>query len=72
MPPKIQMIFKCNPMFLHSSGITGSLLSIFLPFWKHPFQTLYFWIVAIAMFIIGALIFKKTETAICRCVVGKP
>jgi len=29
--------------------------------WKHPYQTLYFWVVAIAIFIIGALIFKKLK-----------
>ena len=57
MPPKIQTIFKLNPMFYIVQGYRESFI-YFSPFWKHPYQTLYFWIVAITIFIIGALIFK--------------
>lgn len=60
MPPKLQIVFKLNPMFYIVQGYRESFI-YFLPFWKHPFQTLYFWVVAIAMFIIGALIFKKLK-----------
>ena len=60
MPPKIQTIFKLNPMFYIVQGYRESFI-YFSPFWKHPYQTLYFWVVAIAIFIIGALIFKKLK-----------
>ena len=60
MPPKIQMVFKCNPMFYIVQGYRESFI-YFSPFWRHPYQTLYFWGVAITAFVIGALIFKKLK-----------
>jgi len=60
MPPKIQIIFKLNPMFYIVQGYRESFI-YFSPFWKHPYQTLYFWIVAVIVFVIGALIFKKLK-----------
>ncbi len=60
MPPKIQIIFKLNPMFYIVQGYRESFI-YFLPFWKHPYQTIYFWIVALIIFICGALIFKKLK-----------
>lgn len=60
MPPKIQMIFKLNPMFYIVQGYRESFI-YFIPFWKHPYQTLYFWAVAITVFVVGALIFKSLK-----------
>ncbi|MCK4487257.1 MAG: ABC transporter permease [Desulfobacterales bacterium] len=60
MPPKVQIILKLNPMFYIVQGYRESFI-YFSPFWRHPRQTLYFWVVAIAIFIIGALIFKKLK-----------
>ena len=60
MPPKIQIIFKLNPMFYIVQGYRESFI-YFSPFWKHPYQTLYFWVVAGVVFVIGALIFKKLK-----------
>ena len=60
MPPKLQVVFKLNPMFYVVQGYRDSFI-YFVPFWEHPYQTLYFWGVAIAMFGIGALIFKKLK-----------
>jgi len=60
MPPKIQMIFKLNPMFYIVQGYRESFI-YFSPFWKHPYQTLYFWVVAIIVLVMGALIFKKLK-----------
>ena len=60
MPSKLQIVLKLNPMFYIVQGYRESFI-YFLPFWKHPFQTLYFWIVAVAIFVIGALIFKKLK-----------
>jgi ABC-type polysaccharide/polyol phosphate export permease len=60
MPSKIQTIIKLNPMFYIVQGYRESFI-YFSPFWKHPYQTLYFWFVAVIIFIIGALIFKKLK-----------
>lgn len=60
MPPKIQTVFKLNPMFYIVQGYRESFI-YFSPFWKHPYQTLYFWIVAVIVLVIGALIFKKLK-----------
>jgi lipopolysaccharide transport system permease protein/teichoic acid transport system permease protein len=60
MPPGIQTIFKCNPMFYIVQGYRESFI-YFSPFWKHPIQTLYFWSVSGMFFVAGALIFKKLK-----------
>jgi lipopolysaccharide transport system permease protein/teichoic acid transport system permease protein len=60
MPAKLQVIFKLNPMFYIVQGYRESFI-YFHPFWIHPLQTVYFWTVTIAIFIAGALIFKKLK-----------
>jgi len=60
MPSNIQMILKLNPMFYIVQGYRESFI-YFSPFWNHPLLTLYFWIVAITMFVLGAYIFKKLK-----------
>jgi len=60
MPAKVQMIFKLNPMFYIVQGYRESFI-YFSPLWNHPHQTLYFWVVATSVFVIGALIFKKLK-----------
>jgi lipopolysaccharide transport system permease protein len=60
MPPKIQFILKFNPMFYIIQGYRESFI-YFTPFWNHPLQTIYFWIIAFSTFFIGALIFKKLK-----------
>ena len=60
MPHKIQMIFKLNPMFYIVQGYRESFI-YFFPFWRHPYQTLYFWALAVTIFGSGALIFKKLK-----------
>jgi lipopolysaccharide transport system permease protein/teichoic acid transport system permease protein len=60
MPPGLQVIFKGNPMFYIVQGYRESFI-YFTPFWSHPFQTLYFWGISIALFATGALIFRKLK-----------
>ena len=60
MPPKLQTIFKLNPMFYIVQGYRESFL-YFIPFWQHPYQTVYFWVVALSIFALGGLIFKKLK-----------
>ena len=58
MPEKVQFIIKLNPMYYIVQGYRESFI-YFVPFWKHPEMTIYFWLIAIFMFIIGALIFRR-------------
>jgi len=60
MPPRLQMVFKCNPMFYIVQGYRESFV-YFSPFWKHPYQTFYFWVVAVTVFVVGALVFRKLK-----------
>lgn len=58
MPDKFQIIFKLNPMYYIVQGYRESFI-YFEPFWHHPLQTLYFWIIALLMFVCGAVVFRK-------------
>ena len=58
MPQKVQFIMKLNPFYYIVQGYRESFI-YFVPFWKHPLTTLYFWTVAILLFATGALIFKR-------------
>ena len=60
MPPKIQILFKLNPMFYIVQGYRESFI-YFHPFWVHPRQTIYFWVVTGVIFGLGALIFQKLK-----------
>lgn len=60
MPPDIQTIVKLNPMFYIVQGYRESFI-YFQPFWIHPVLTIYFWAVAIILFVVGAMIFKKLK-----------
>jgi len=60
IPQKMQLIFKLNPMFYIVEGYRDSFIYA-KPFWHHPYQTLYFWIVSLVLFYLGAIIFKKLK-----------
>jgi ABC-type polysaccharide/polyol phosphate export permease len=60
MPPAVQKILKLNPMFYIVQGYRDSFI-YFSPFWRHPYQGLYFWFVAIVIFVCGALIFRRLK-----------
>jgi len=60
MPPKIQILFKLNPMFYIVQGYRESFI-YFHPFWTHPRQTIYFWGVTVIIIVIGALIFQRLK-----------
>jgi len=60
MPENLQFLVKLNPMFYIVQGYRESFI-YFIPFWNHPLQTLYFWTVAILLFVIGALIFQRLK-----------
>jgi ABC-type polysaccharide/polyol phosphate export permease len=60
MPPRLQTVLKLNPMFYIVQGYRESFI-YFFPFWRHPYQTSYFWAMAAVTFVCGALIFKKLK-----------
>lgn len=60
MPERIQFYLKLNPMFYIVQGYRESFI-FFVPFWEHPLLTIYFWSVALAFFVIGALVFQKLK-----------
>jgi lipopolysaccharide transport system permease protein/teichoic acid transport system permease protein len=60
MPVKIQPIFKLNPMLYIVQGYRESFI-YFIPFWQHPYQTAYFWVVTLSMLVIGSYIFRKLK-----------
>lgn len=60
MPPWTHIFFKLNPVYYLVQGYRESFI-YFVPFWHHPLQTLYFWAVAILLFIAGAIIFQRLK-----------
>jgi len=60
MPAKWQLAFKLNPMFYVVQGYRESFIYS-IPFWAHPRQTVYFWLIASVTFVIGAIIFQKLK-----------
>ena len=60
VPEKYQWIIKLNPMFYIIEGYRDTFINHIWFFNKH-FQTIYFWVVALAIFGLSALIFKKLK-----------
>ena len=60
MPATVQTCLKMNPMFYIIQGYRDSFI-YFVPFWHHPWLTVYFWGVAFLFFAGGAVIFRKLK-----------
>ena len=60
MPPKVHMVLKLNPLFYIVQGYRDSFID-FIPFWNHPYLTLYFCLVTAIVFCLGAFIFWKLK-----------
>jgi ABC-type polysaccharide/polyol phosphate export permease len=60
IPHKYQFILKLNPMYYIVDGYKASFV-YHSPVWHNPRGGVYFWIVCIAVFIIGAVTFKKLK-----------
>lgn len=58
--PILITILKLNPMYYIVAGYRDSLINK-AGFWEHPGMTIYYWILTIALFIIGTKIFKKLK-----------
>ena len=60
MPEGWKGVFELNPMYYVVQGYRDSFIG-FVPFWERPWEGLWFWSVAAAVFIAGAMIFKKLK-----------
>lgn len=60
IPEKYQWIAKLNPFYYIVEGYRDTLIN-YVWFWNRYFQTIYFWIIALAFFVIGAYLFKKLK-----------
>lgn len=60
MPENIQKILKLNPFQYIVQGYRESFI-YFFPFWRHPYQTVYFWLFTLLLLFCGALVFKKLK-----------
>jgi teichoic acid transport system permease protein len=61
LSPKLEVLFKLNPLFYIVNGYRDSFL-YGIGFWHKPLQTIYFWGLNIILLIIGFAIYKKLKT----------
>lgn len=52
---------KMNPLYYIVEGYRDSLF-FQIPFWEHPAQTMYFWLLVIVMFTIGSILMYKFKS----------
>lgn len=60
LEPKYQHILKLNPMYYIVEGYRDSFINK-IWFWEKYNQTIYFWFIAIAIFLLGLILFKKLK-----------
>lgn len=58
IPEKYHVFFKLNPIFYITEGFRDSLIYR-VGFWEHSWLTLYFWVFALILLLIGATVFRK-------------
>jgi ABC-type polysaccharide/polyol phosphate export permease len=58
IPENLKFWVKLNPLFYIATGYRESLFYS-VPFWRHPYQTLYFWIWTIVMLWLGTFTFRR-------------
>jgi len=58
IPEKYQWLVKLNPIAYIVEGYRDSIIN-HIGFWEKPYQTLYFWVVTLAMLWIGIKVFTK-------------
>ncbi len=58
IPEKYQVLFKLNPVYYIIQGFRNTFI-YHRWFWEDASQTIYFWLVTIIIFAIGALVFRK-------------
>ncbi len=59
-PKKYHIFFVLNPLFYLVSGYRDSFL-FHRWFWEHPYQTIYFWFVALFFLLVGISVFSRLK-----------
>lgn len=54
---EVAAVLKLNPLYYIIEGYRESFIYK-VPFWAHPKETLYFWVVTIIIFLLGTFVFK--------------
>lgn len=60
MPEGIQKLFKLNPVYYIVDGFRDALLEK-VWFWEKPLWSVYFWVVAIAVYLLGVKLFNRLK-----------
>ena len=60
LPDRYQWLAKLNPMYYIVEGYRDTLINK-VWFWDRYFQTVYFWVLVIGIFVLGSVIFKKLK-----------
>ncbi len=60
LSPRLQKIMKLNPMYYITDGYRDAFYND-VWFWEKPLRTIYFWILAIVIYVVGTVVFKKLE-----------
>jgi len=60
IPEKYQWIVKLNPMLYIVEGYRDSFIRN-IWFWEKQIQTIYFWLISLSLFFMGAIIFKRLK-----------
>lgn len=58
IPAKFRGYFRINPLFYLVNGYRDSFL-FHKPFWSHPGDTFYFWLLVLFFFALGVVVFKR-------------
>ena len=57
---KFRLIFQLNPVFYIVEGYRDSFINN-IWFWEKQIQTIYFWLISLSLFFVGAIIFKRLK-----------
>lgn len=56
----VQNVLKINPMYYVCMGYRESIVDG-TPFWQHPVQMIYFWVLTLIIFLVGSRLFIKLK-----------
>jgi len=59
-PEKYHFLFKLNPFYYIAEGYRDTFL-YGTWFWTKPFETLYFWVFSLSIFMVGCFLYKKLK-----------
>jgi lipopolysaccharide transport system permease protein len=60
IPPQYRWIVNLNPAYYFVNGYRNSLIYK-IPFWERPHVALYYWLVTLAILLLGAVVFRRLK-----------